>query len=87
MGIRILDTMQEHTEPQPKRDDGRTDIMDRTIPITHVNDDHQRIDILEHDLAFLGRALIRALEQIDFETTADQVQKMVDFYERKEWVD
>ncbi len=47
----------------------------------------ERIEVLEHDLAFLGRALIRALEQIDFETTADQVQKMVDFYERKEMVD
>ncbi len=47
----------------------------------------ERIEVLEHDLAFLGRALIRALNHAELETTARQVQKMVDFYEHKELVD
>ncbi len=47
----------------------------------------ERIEVLEHDLAFLGRALVKALDHAELETTARQVQKMVDFYEHKELVD
>ena len=44
----------------------------------------ERIELLEHDLAFLARALIKALNHAELERTATQVQKMVDFYEHKE---
>jgi len=40
-----------------------------------------RVEVLEHDVAFLGRAIIRALKQVEYDETATQVQKMVDFYE------
>ena len=44
----------------------------------------ERIETLEHDLAFLARALIRALNHAELETSAVQIQKLVDFYERKD---
>ncbi len=40
-----------------------------------------KVESLEHDLAFLGRALIKALKHIEYDETALQVQKMVDFHE------
>ena len=40
--------------------------------------------MLEHDVAFLARALIKALNHAELERSAIQVQKMVDFYEHKE---
>ncbi len=43
-----------------------------------------RIEVLEHDLVFLARALIRALNHAELEETAAQTQKLVDFYERKD---
>ena len=39
------------------------------------------IQRIEHDIAFLGRALVRVLELVELGDTALQVQKLVDFYE------
>ncbi len=43
----------------------------------------ERIEVLEHDVAFLGRALVKVLEVIEYYETGRSVQKMVDFYEAK----
>ena len=66
--------MQINTVAQSERNNGRIGDMDR-------RELEMKVEVLEHDIAFLGRAIIRALKHIEYEETALQVQKMVDFHE------
>ncbi len=51
--------------------------------IEHLRIRDEKIEVLEHDIAFLGRALVKVLEVIEYYETGRSVQKMVDFYEAK----
>jgi len=66
--------VQEHTGALVECHNERIGNMDR-------RELEMKVEVLEHDIAFLGRAIIRALKHIEYEETALQVQKMVDFHE------
>ena len=47
-----------------------------------MDDTAQQVEVLQHDIAFLARALVKTMEVAGMEE-ASQVQALVDFYEER----